>query len=203
MIKIAIIQASKQLTNIPDCWTDTDFKTVIRQGITYKVITAFEHYFNNDLIEQFDYLYSNDEDFNRWLSIPIDINKVEYDWLNNKVILHCNNGKNYSFDCQEEWTSQQCFNALQTLSEEELSAAVIDYPFPTRIIRVELTDAQITGIILNPQTRPLMEWAYHVPNRKTENGLIMWFQDFDNDLLSPEATESLLISLGANITRKS
>jgi hypothetical protein len=77
-----------------------------------------------------------------------------------------------------------------------------DFPHENRNIRVELTDAQITGIVLNPQTRPLMEWAYHVPNRKTENGLVLWFIDFINGLMSEEETEALLISLGAVITRK-
>lgn len=204
MIKIAIIQASKLLTNIPESWSDSDFKTIVRQGIEYKVITAFEHYFTEDLRLQFDLIFTNETDFERWLSLPVDIDKVEYNWIANKAILSCNNGKTYSFDCTEEWNSQQCFEALQTLTEEELSEPILDYPFldDGRIIRVELSDAQVTGIVLNEQTRPLMEWAYHVPNRKTNSGLIMWFRDFDNDLLSPEQTEGLLISLGAKITRK-
>ena len=78
----------------------------------------------------------------------------------------------------------------------------LDYPHAGRNIRVELTDAQITYIILNEQTRPLMEWAYHVPNRKTGNGLILWFVDFINTLMSEQDTEFLLKSLGAIITRK-
>ena len=47
-----------------------------------------------------------------------------------------------------------------------------------------------------------MEWAYHVPNRKTENGLILWFIDFVNDLMSEAETEVVLINLGAIVTRK-
>ena len=202
MIKIAIIEANKELVTLPESWSNSDFKTIIRQGVEYKVITAFEHYFTPNLTEQFDFIYSNEIDFERWFNLPVDIDRVEYDWLNNKAILHCNNDKTYSFDCFEEWTSQQCFEALQTLTEEELAEPVLDYPFlaDERIIRVELSNAQITDIILNEQTRPLMDWAYHVPNKKIYNGLVMWFRDFDNDLLSPEQTEGLLISLGAKIT---
>jgi hypothetical protein len=78
------------------------------------------------------------------------------------------------------------------------------YPYANegRNIRVELTDAQVTGIVLNSQTRPLMEWAYHVPNQKTDNGIVLWFIDFANDLMSEAETEGLLLSLGAVITRK-
>jgi len=76
------------------------------------------------------------------------------------------------------------------------------YSSDGRDIRVELTDSQITGIVLNPETRPLMEWAYHVPNEKTSTGLVMWFKDFINDLMGESETEALLIKLGAIITRK-
>ena len=85
---------------------------------------------------------------------------------------------------------------------EWIKIETLDYPHAGRNIRVELTDAQITYIILNEQTRPLMEWAYHVPNRKTGNGLILWFVDFINTLMSEQDTEFLLKSLGAIITRK-
>lgn len=78
----------------------------------------------------------------------------------------------------------------------------IGFPFADRNIRVELTNEQITDIVLNPQTRALMEWAYHVPNQKTAQGLILWFIDFANTMLSETNTEQLLLSLGAAITRK-
>jgi hypothetical protein len=78
-----------------------------------------------------------------------------------------------------------------------------DYPYEGRNIRVELTNEQITDILLNEQTRPIIEWAYHLPNQKTESGIILWFIDFANDLMSEADTEALLLSLGAIITRNS
>jgi hypothetical protein len=78
------------------------------------------------------------------------------------------------------------------------------FPFSSdgRNIRVELTDSIVTTIAMNPQTRPLLEWAYHLPSKKTETGIILWFVDFTNDIMSETETEQLLLSFGAVITRK-
>ena len=100
-------------------------------------------------------------------------------------------------------TNQSIINNPSNYYVENGIINELDYPHAGRNIRVELTDAQITNIILNEQTRPLMEWAYYVPNRKTGNGLILWFVDFINALMSEQDTEFLLKSLGAIITRKS
>lgn len=78
----------------------------------------------------------------------------------------------------------------------------VEFPYEDRPIRVELSDKIVTEIALNPETRPLMDWCYHLPNQKTETGLILWFQDFENALMSPEETEGLLLSLGAVIKRR-
>jgi hypothetical protein len=93
---------------------------------------------------------------------------------------------------------------IRKLNEGEIALENIKpyWPYEDRPIYVYFTDAQVTAIVLNPQTRPLMEWGYHVPNHKTNNGIEMWFCDFANDLMSEAETEGLLLSLGAVITRK-
>lgn len=78
----------------------------------------------------------------------------------------------------------------------------VTYPYPTRGIFVYIPDSSITKIAMSPELRPLMEYCFHLPNKKTECGLIMWFEDFVNPLMSPTATESLLVSLGSIVMRR-
>lgn len=70
MTKIAAIQSNKTLQNMPYSWHDSDFKTVIRRGVEYKIITAFAHYFTTELIEQFDFVFDTQEAFEAWEKLP-------------------------------------------------------------------------------------------------------------------------------------
>jgi hypothetical protein len=90
---------------------------------------------------------------------------------------------------------------LVELSEKDLCLTV-SFPYETRGIYVYLPDASVTKIAMTPTLRPLMEFCYHLPNKKTKCGLVMWFEDFVNPLMSPADTENLLRSLDALIVRR-
>jgi hypothetical protein len=82
------------------------------------------------------------------------------------------------------------------------SCVSVTFPYDNRNIFVFLPDYSVTKIAMTPSLRPLMDYCYHLPNHKTDCGLIMWFEDFVNPLMSPIDTENLLKSLNALIVRR-
>lgn len=78
----------------------------------------------------------------------------------------------------------------------------IGYPYDDRPIRVHLSKETALNVAMNPQLRPIMDYADHVP--KVINGEItMWFKDFENQMgLTDAEMADLLRSLGCEITYK-
>ena len=89
------------------------FVDVIQGGEDYKVLTAFEHYFN----ENFDHVFDTLEGYQEWLENGVDkeIVNVQYDWIEHKAyitIADTNFPGPHVFDCQTTWTDQDCINAI-------------------------------------------------------------------------------------------
>jgi hypothetical protein len=79
----------------------------------------------------------------------------------------------------------------------------IGFPYANedRNIRVEVTHKQVTEFTLNPMIKPLIDWAVGKPYIETENSIIIYLRDFQNDLMGEEETEQLLINLNVDIKR--
>ena len=91
------------------------FVDVIQGGENYKVLTAFEHYFN----ENFDHVFDTAEGYQAWLEKGVDkeIVNVQYDWIEHKAyitIADTNFPGPHVFDCQTTWTDQECINAINS-----------------------------------------------------------------------------------------
>lgn len=91
------------------------FKHTIQSGISYKVLTAFDHYFN----EYFDLIFESNEGYQKWLESGIDktIIKVEYDWKDSIALItiaDTNFPGPHEFECTEEWTIADCENAIKS-----------------------------------------------------------------------------------------
>jgi hypothetical protein len=82
MVKIAALSENKQLVNQPSEWLDTDFNVIVRAGKNYKVITSFDDYFTIELVNQFDFVFDTQEDFQKWIKGGY-LNPVweEPDWI--------------------------------------------------------------------------------------------------------------------------
>ena len=74
----------------------------------------------------------------------------------------------------------------------------IEFPYTDKTIRVELTDAIYTTIALDEEKKTLLNEV----NQRTNTGVVLWFTDFVNNLMTPEETESYFVGLGALIKRK-
>jgi hypothetical protein len=96
----------------------------------------------------------------------------------------------------------EAYNVTPLSSTGREACFSVTFPYETRGIFVFLPDASVTKIAMTASLRPLMEYCYHLPNHKTDCGLIMWFEDFVNPLMSPTDTENLLRSLDALIVRR-
>ena len=59
------------------------------------------------------------EDFNEWIKSDIDIVKTQYDNINNKVSILCDNGFVYSAECLTSWSKQDCINFINTILFED------------------------------------------------------------------------------------
>jgi hypothetical protein len=70
MTKTGIILASKkdQLLGLPEVWQESDWHIVERDGKQYKQITSFDHYFNQDIINQMDALFETEDEYQVWLN---------------------------------------------------------------------------------------------------------------------------------------
>ena len=89
------------------------FTDVIQGGEDYKVLTAFEHYFN----EHFDHVFDTAEGYQEWLENGVDkeIVNVQYDWIEHKALItiaDTNFPGPHEFECSETWTDQDCINAI-------------------------------------------------------------------------------------------
>lgn len=69
MAKHAIIQESQfnSLTGIPEAWNESDFQDIQVNGIDYKRIYSFDHYFTPELTAQFDQVFDNYEEMQQWI----------------------------------------------------------------------------------------------------------------------------------------
>jgi hypothetical protein len=94
------------------------------------------------------------------------------------------------------------YNVIPLSNNNKEACFTVTFPYENRGIFVFLPDSSVTKIAMTTNLRPLMEYCYHLPNHKTECGLIMWFEDFVNPLMNPTDTENLLISLDALIVRR-
>src|SRR5690554_4300353 len=91
------------------------FVDVIQGGENYKVLTAFEHYFN----ENFDHVFDTLEGYQEWLENGVDkeIVNVQYDWIEHKALItiaDTNFPGPHVFDCQTTWADQDCINAINS-----------------------------------------------------------------------------------------
>ena len=91
------------------------FTDVIQGGEDYKVLTAFEHYFN----ENFEHVFDTLERYQEWLEKGVNktITNVKYDWNNEKAyitIADTNFPGPHEFDCQTTWTEQDCIDAINS-----------------------------------------------------------------------------------------
>jgi hypothetical protein len=70
MIKTGIISQDRfnQLIGLPPVWQESDWQMVDRDGKTYKMITSFNHYFTDDLINQLDAIFETEDEFQVWLN---------------------------------------------------------------------------------------------------------------------------------------
>jgi hypothetical protein len=68
MIYTGIIQTDRfsSLTGTPDVW-DNRWSDVERDGITYKQITSFPHYFTQVVINQLDALFETEQEYQAWI----------------------------------------------------------------------------------------------------------------------------------------
>lgn len=115
MVKIGVIKSDNFNPENYSEVVRNSFKEVIQSGINYKVLTAFDHYFN----EYFDLIFESNEGYQKWLESGVDktITKVEYDWNNNLALISIadtNFQGTHEFDCVGTWTEQDCINAINS-----------------------------------------------------------------------------------------
>ena len=76
--KTAVVLKSKELTELPSIWKESDFHIVERDGKEYKKISSFNQYWHvdedenkgldYDLINQFDGFFETESEYNAWIN---------------------------------------------------------------------------------------------------------------------------------------
>ena len=98
--------------------------------------------------------------------------------------------------------SEEIENGDGTFTGEFKLREEIEFPHADLPIRIEIADAAVIQMMFNPMLRAFVAIAYDSPTVKTENGSIIWFRNFVNELATPEETRALLESYGAIIKIK-
>ncbi len=113
--KYAVIETSNFTESNYSDVIQGKFSTITVAGVEYQMIHAFAKYIDD---YYFDYVFEDLDSYNTWLESGVDttITKVEYDWENDKAyitIADTNFPGPYSFDCNEEWTINDCQQAIE------------------------------------------------------------------------------------------
>jgi hypothetical protein len=100
--------------------------------------------------------------------------------------------------CSDYAITSQIDNGDGTWTGEFKLREEIEFPYSDKPIRVELTASIFTSIALDEEKKTLLDKQ----SQRTDTGVILWFTDFVNNLMTPEETETYFTSLGAVIKRK-
>lgn len=94
------------------------WQEIEREGIKYKQITSFSHYFTQEVLNNLEKVFDSEDSYQEWLNMVTDttIEKVEYDWVLGKAHITIKHGRIYSFSCSTTWTEQDCINAIASLN---------------------------------------------------------------------------------------
>ncbi len=112
--KIAVIQTVNfDASNYSEVIQDK-FVDITQNETAYKKLFAFNNYIDD---YDFDFVFDSIDGYEAWLLEGVDttITKVAYDWENDKAyitIADTNFPGPHEFDCTEEWTIEDCQNAI-------------------------------------------------------------------------------------------
>ncbi|MCT4587289.1 MAG: hypothetical protein N4A71_05660 [Carboxylicivirga sp.] len=112
--KIGLIESSKfEVLNYPQILHDS-FNTIVRNGVEYKQLFAFEHYIKD---YPFELVFDTMNAYETWAQKGVDkrIKKAEYDWTQNKALITIadpNFPGPHEFECTTTWTEVDCQAAI-------------------------------------------------------------------------------------------
>lgn len=89
------------------------FEQVERNGNAWMVVHTFTKYVQHP---DFEHVFLSQAEYEQWLYwSAAAIKEVTYDWTRSKAIITLSNDEVYEFDCTENWTYQDCLEAIQGL----------------------------------------------------------------------------------------
>ena len=89
------------------------FEEIVRNGNQWMVVHTFSKHIDPANVEE---VFSDRQAFELWTSWTADsIKSVTYDWSQLKAIITLANEEVHEFDCNENWTYQDCLNAVKEL----------------------------------------------------------------------------------------